>query len=92
MGNVGRRVFLTGATGYIGSALARELVGRGHRVRALVRAGSESKVPDGCKLVRGDAQNRRPLIIADGYHRICAAYYFDENRFVDCRMANDPDL
>ena len=43
-------------------------------------------------LVRGDAQNRRPLIIADGYHRICAAYYFDENRFVDCRMANDPDL
>jgi hypothetical protein len=43
-------------------------------------------------LVRGNAQNGRPLIVADGYHRICAAYYFDENRNVDCRMASDPDL
>jgi len=43
-------------------------------------------------LVRGDAQNGRPLIVADGYHRICAAYYFDENRNVDCRMASDAEL
>jgi dihydroflavonol-4-reductase len=31
------RVFLTGATGYIGGALARRLVAEGHEVRALVR-------------------------------------------------------
>ena len=36
-----RRVFLTGATGYIGSALAARLVSRGDEVRALVRATSD---------------------------------------------------
>jgi nucleoside-diphosphate-sugar epimerase len=41
----------------MGSALAGELVRRGHRVRALVRPGSEHKVPSGCELVHGDALN-----------------------------------
>ena len=36
------RVFLTGATGYIGSALAAALRGRGHDVGALVRPESDS--------------------------------------------------
>jgi uncharacterized protein YbjT (DUF2867 family) len=48
-------VFITGATGYLGSALARELAARGHRVRALVRAGSERKLPSGVEAVVGDA-------------------------------------
>jgi uncharacterized protein YbjT (DUF2867 family) len=52
---VRRNVFLTGGTGYMGRALAAELLRRGHRVRALVRAGSESKVASGCELVHGDA-------------------------------------
>src|SRR6202035_1039716 len=34
------RIFLTGATGYIGRALVRRLRGDGHEVRALVRATS----------------------------------------------------
>lgn len=55
MGPARHNVFLTGGTGYIGTALAGELVKRGHRVRVLVRPGSERKVPDGCELVRGDA-------------------------------------
>lgn len=46
---------MTGATGYIGSRLAARLVGRGHRVRALVRPGSEGKLPTGCEPVIGDA-------------------------------------
>ncbi len=50
-----RKVFLTGATGFMGSRLAAELLRRGHRVRALARAGSESKVPTGCQIVHGDA-------------------------------------
>ena len=38
-------------------------------------------------LVRGDmAMSRRPLIIADGYHRVCAAYHLDEDAEVPCRI------
>jgi uncharacterized protein YbjT (DUF2867 family) len=49
------QIFLTGATGFLGSSLATELLRRGHRVRALVRPGSESRVPQGCEIVHGDA-------------------------------------
>ncbi len=52
---MGRKVFITGATGYMGTALAKDLVARGHHVRALVRPGSENKVPRGCEVVHGDA-------------------------------------
>lgn len=41
-------------------------------------------------LVRGDACNDRPLIIADGYHRACAAYHDDEDVEVPCRMVSLP--
>ena len=27
-----------------------------------------------------------PLIVADGYHRICASYHIDENADVPCKM------
>lgn len=50
-----QQVFLTGATGFIGSSLAAELLRRGHSVRALVRPGSESRVPAGCEIIHGDA-------------------------------------
>ncbi|MFI5311343.1 MAG: NAD-dependent epimerase/dehydratase family protein, partial [Gemmatimonadales bacterium] len=48
-------VFLTGGTGYIGSRLAERLVARGHAVRALVRPGSERKLPSGVSPVPGNA-------------------------------------
>jgi uncharacterized protein YbjT (DUF2867 family) len=48
-------VFLTGGTGYMGRALAAELLARGHRVQVLVRRGSEHKAPSGCAIVIGDA-------------------------------------
>jgi uncharacterized protein YbjT (DUF2867 family) len=50
-----RDVFLTGGTGYIGARVATELLSRGHRVRSLVRRGSERKLPPGCHGVVGDA-------------------------------------
>lgn len=48
-------VFVAGGTGYIGTPLLSALVERGHRVRALVRPNSESKLPAGCESVRGNA-------------------------------------
>lgn len=47
-------VFISGATGYLGSALAQMLLTRRHGVRGLVRPGSESKLPDGCEAVIGN--------------------------------------
>lgn len=47
-------VFMTGATGFLGRNLAAELVRRGHRVRALARAGSEIRIATGCEVVKGD--------------------------------------
>lgn len=41
-------------------------------------------------LVRGDALRGLPLIIADGYHRICASWYYDENALIPCRIIGRP--
>ncbi len=38
-------------------------------------------------LVRGEMQKGIPLIVADGYHRICAVYSSDESALIPCRMA-----
>lgn len=48
-------VFVTGGTGYMGQQLIPRLLARGHQVRALVRAGSEKKLPVGCEAVAGNA-------------------------------------
>lgn len=48
-------VFITGGTGYIGQRLIPELIRRGHTVRALVRHGSEKKLPAGTIPIRGNA-------------------------------------
>jgi hypothetical protein len=39
-------------------------------------------------VVRGEITSGAPLLIADGYHRICAAIYFDESAPVVCRIAD----
>jgi hypothetical protein len=39
-------------------------------------------------LVRGDLRSDLPLQIADGYHRVCAAYLTDENTDVLCRIVS----
>ena len=35
-------------------------------------------------LLRGD--DHRPLTVADGYHRVCASYWIDENTDIPCVM------
>jgi uncharacterized protein YbjT (DUF2867 family) len=51
-------VFMTGGTGYVGRRLIPALTARGHRVRALVRPGSEGKAPRGCDIVIGNPFER----------------------------------
>jgi uncharacterized protein YbjT (DUF2867 family) len=48
-------VFIAGSTGYLGTRLADRLLQKGYRVQALVRKGSEKKVPAGCLVVEGNA-------------------------------------
>ena len=50
------KVFITGGTGYIGTRLIRALQKDGNfSIQALVRNGSEHKLPPGCEVVHGDA-------------------------------------
>jgi uncharacterized protein YbjT (DUF2867 family) len=52
-----KTIFITGGTGYIGTRLIKKLIDRGHEVCALVRKGSENKVPTGAKIVVSDPFN-----------------------------------
>jgi uncharacterized protein YbjT (DUF2867 family) len=49
-----KTIFITGATGYMGTRLIEKLLQKGHRVIALVRKGSEHKVPAGADTITGD--------------------------------------
>jgi dihydroflavonol-4-reductase len=62
----GDRVLVTGASGFLGSAVARALVARGAQVRALVRPTSPrgNLAGLGCEIVAGDLTDRQSLASA----------------------------
>ncbi len=37
-------------------------------------------------LIRGNMLRGVPLVVADGYHRICAVCHYDENAAISCRL------
>jgi len=57
------KIFMTGATGFIGGATARHLVDQGHQLTCLVRDRSKATALEaiGCELVDGDLSSRPRL-------------------------------
>jgi dihydroflavonol-4-reductase len=73
-------VLVTGATGFVGSAVARKLLDRGQSVRVMARANSEKSNLEGLdvEVVVGDLTDNASLIAAckgcDGLYHVAADY------------------
>jgi dihydroflavonol-4-reductase len=76
------RVFMTGATGFVGGAVVRHLVAAGHQVRALVRPGADLRLLAGLPVEQvaghlGDmAALQRGIVGCEWVFHVAALYSF----------------
>jgi dihydroflavonol-4-reductase len=75
------KCFVTGASGFIGANLVQELVARGHKVKALLRAGSDTRGLTGAdyKRMEGDvsdaARLKEAMFGCDWCFHVAASYH-----------------
>jgi nucleoside-diphosphate-sugar epimerase len=88
------KIFVTGATGFIGGRLARELVGAGHQVRALVRDPAKARALEqaGVELCPGDIRDResvrRAMHGSDALYHVAAWYRVGSPDVAEAREIN----
>ena len=87
-------VFIAGGTGYMGQRLIQRLLERGHEVRALVRPGSEKKLPAGPTPVLGNALDgqtyARQVFPADTFVQLVGVAHPSPAKAAEFRLVDRP--